>query len=118
MVSLATCVHAEVLPCQALLEKLLGRPVTAELQEDNSACIVAAQKGYFPNMRYLRRTQRIAIGMVHDVLHRNLPKGEGPVKLLKAPTAEQKGDLFTKALPRPSFERALSMIGWKPVNEG
>ena len=43
-------------------------------------------------------------------------EGEGPVILLKAPTSDQKGDLFTKALARPAFERALSMVGWKPLS--
>ena len=115
MVSLSACLRTELIPCQALLEKVLGRPVTAEIQEDNSACIIAANKGYSPSLRYLRRTQRIAIGAVHDILHRERDKDEGPVILMKAASSDQKGDLFTKAMARPAFERALSLIGWKPV---
>ena len=70
LVSLSACLRGELIPCQGLLEKILGRAVTAEIQEDNSACIVAARKGYSPNMRYLRRTQRIAIGAVYDIITR------------------------------------------------
>ena len=68
-----------------------------------------------PAMRYLKRTQRVSIGFVNDVLNREPSPEEGRVTLLKAATSEQKGDHLTKAVPRATFERALEMIRWRPI---
>ena len=50
------------LPLANLLEFLLERPIVVEVMEDNSAAIVAAQKGYGPRLRHLHRLKIIHLG--------------------------------------------------------
>ena len=91
------------------MQQILGRPTPIKVQEDNEACIVACKKGYSPNMRHLQRTERINMGFVYDCI--NLPAMEdGPITILKAETAEHKGDMFTKFLSPADFEKACKMI--------
>jgi len=111
VVSLATCLKAEVIPAQQLLEDFFGRPIPAIVYEDNAAALTAVHKGYSPNMRYLKRTQRISIGMVNDVIvHKLDDKKTGQIQVVKCATSDQKGDVFTKELPRAQFESALAKI--------
>ena len=110
-VSLSSALRTELMPAQVLLELILAQPIVAVLKEDNSATIVACNKGYSPAMRYVSRTQRIALGFLHDVLSGEETPGEGKVVLEKAPTLEHKGDMFTKAMDTSlKFKRALEMI--------
>ena len=115
IVSLASCLKSEMIPTQMLIERILGKPVPAIICEDNAAAIVAASKGYSPAMRYLKRTQRTSIGLVHDITHPDMndqrnKDGFENIVVNKCPTFEQKGDLFTKCLPRAGFEAALNKI--------
>ena len=113
LVSLSSVVRNEVLPVQHLLQLLMGKPINVFLMEDNAACIAACFKGYSPSLRYLKRTQRTAIGVIHDLLNSEPPEGCGRVELHKAATKDQKGDLFTKDMARPEFERSLELIRWR-----
>ena len=119
-VSLSSCLRSELIPTQILLQVLLGRPVPGELMEDNSATIVAIQKGYSPTLRHLARTQRIALGFLHDTLspdsddELDLHENEGPLSVVKAETDNQKGDFLTKELPRSAFEHKLKTLGMTP----
>ena len=58
----------ELIPTQIMLETLLGVPIPAFNYEDNAATITAIDKGYSPTLRYLPRTQRIALGFLHETL--------------------------------------------------
>lgn len=115
VVSMALCVRNELLPMQNLLQTVLGRPVDAEIKEDNAAAITAIEKGYSPAMRHLPRMQRVSLDMVHDLITLDPPAGEGEVELVKTPTAEHKGDMMTKELEVCQFQRALGMIGMKEI---
>ena len=91
------------------MEKLLGRPVEADLYEDNAACITSVTKAYSPAMRYIGRTQKVQLGFLHDVCHvesgvdgRGESRGrvvsltdkeDKPITLKKVVTTEQKADL-------------------------
>ena len=112
-VSLASCLRNELIPAQDLLSLLLSEDLKAELLEDNAACVIACRKGYSPAMKYLNRTQRIAIGFVHDAIFEpDLKTGTGgSIALVKADTKEHKGDMFTKALDPKDFVVAVSRIG-------
>ena len=94
------------------MEALLGHPVECEVMEDNAACIVAITKGYSPSMRYLKRTQRVSLGHLHDIFYEKEEKrgGHGKVNLKKANTHEHKGDMMTKELSPAQFDRALELI--------
>ena len=104
----------EVVPMQDFLEAALGRPVPAVLKEDNSAALIACSKGYSPAMRGLRRTQRVSIGYIHDVISTPATSSTGGVVMEKAPTATHKGDMFTKPLDTNKFNLSLGLIQVKP----
>ena len=88
--------------------------------EDNSATIVAINKGYSPTLRHLPRTQRIALGFLHDTLSPDsddelgLHEHEGPLTVEKDDTDSHKGDVFTKEMSRQSFEEKLHKLGMAP----
>ena len=99
---------------QDFLEAALGRPVPAVLKEDNSAALTACSKGYSPAMRGLRRTQRVSIGYIHDVISTPATSSTGGVVMEKAPTATHKGDMSTKPLDANKFNLSLGLIQVKP----
>ena len=66
MLSMSGALRHEAIPLQLLLQMCCGVVVPIRIHDDNSACIVSATKGYSPSMRYLPRTQRIAIGSAHE----------------------------------------------------
>ena len=107
--AVVSILKSEAIPAQNLMQQILGRPIPNKIQEDNEACIVACKKGYSPNMRHLQRTERINVGFVYDCI--NLPNlGDGSITILKAATADHKGDMFTKFLNPIDFEKACKRI--------
>ena len=106
MISLATALKAEVLPMMELLERALARPVKLRCLEDNTQCLQAAEIGYSPALRHLPRTERIAVGVVHEIFM----DGDGQHELVYQETSAHKGDMFTKRLDPCAFERALTLI--------
>ena len=105
MISLATALKGEVLPMIELLEAALGRELKMVCLEDNTQCIQAASSGYSAALRHLPRTERISVGVVHEIF-----EGSPAYALKYQATAEHKGDMFTKRLEPNAFERALKMI--------
>ena len=124
-VALNEVIKREVIPIQSLMEKLLGRPVEADLYEDNAACITSVTKGYSPAMRYIGRTQKVQLGFLHDVCHvesgvdgrgesrgrvvSSTDKEDKPITLKKVVTTEQKADIFTKELDKIKFRELSSL---------
>ncbi len=74
---------------------------------DNVQTIQAVTKGYSKRLRHLPRTQRVCLGMLHEML--NDPELE--MSLEHCPALQMKADLFTKALDRPKFRAAFGLIG-------
>ena len=114
-VSLAHCCRQELIPLQILLQAMLGEAIDCVVKEDNAACIIAVTKGYSPSLRHLKRTQRIALGHLHEIFfedeHCDGPATtDGKFTLEKAATADHKGDLFTKELHPAQFNHALNLI--------
>ena len=85
-VSLAEAVK-EVIPIQDLFEMALNYPVDAIPEEDNAAALISANKGYSPAMRGLKRTQRVSIGYIHDVISAPAEPGRGTIAVEKQATA-------------------------------
>ena len=56
------------------------------------------------------RVHRISIGLLNGITTCEETDDDGNVRVHKAATADQKGDLFMKELNRAKFEHALSMI--------
>ena len=102
---------------QQLFALVLGRPVKMVVQEDNTQAITAVRKGYSPNMRHLARTQRVALGALHEVFFPEEDaedddgESSGECALQHCETCRHKGDSFTKALPGPQFAAARRMLG-------
>ena len=91
------------------------KAIDCVVKEDNAACIIAVTKGYSPSLRRLKRTQRIALGHLHEIFfedeHCDGPATtDGKFTLEKAATADHKGDLFTKELHPAQFNHALNLI--------
>ncbi|MCP4901810.1 MAG: hypothetical protein GY906_33010, partial [bacterium] len=118
VVSLATCARNALIPMQILLQRILREPLDCEVMEDNAAAIVAITKGYSPAMRHIPRTQRVSLGMLHEIFHDEPEEGEGRIGLMNADTDEHRGDAFTKELDPQKFHAAIDMIRMKRHVDG
>lgn len=107
VVSLATALKKEAIPVLDLLESLLKRKVQLVCLEDNTQCITAVQKGYSPNLRHLKRHQRVSVGFCNEFFFQS----NHEALLRYQESSLHKGDFMTKALARDKFETALSMVG-------
>ena len=85
---------------------MLGKRLDINMNIDNSQALIAIEKGYSKKLRHLARTQRVCIGLLNELLH----DPEMQFSASHCPTAEMKGDLFTKSLNTQKFENALTMI--------
>ncbi len=109
--SAACGLKSEAIPAQMLLSIIFQKPIAIKLQEDNAACIIAMKKGYSPAMRYLRRSQKTSLGLLHDLTEAPRDPTVGDIKVSKADTKIHKGDMFTKALNTNDFNKAIQRIG-------
>lgn len=108
-IAMASGLRSEVIAIQSLLSHIFAYRMPLEIYEDNSACIIAVNKGYSPAMRYLPRHQKISLAVLHELV---AEKGkDNAITLLKVDTSLHKGDMFTKSLAAPSFCKALTRIG-------
>ena len=90
------------------------------VKEDSAACIINMTKGYSPSLRHLKRTQRVALGYLHEIFfeddmddrkdHDGSATTDGKFTLEKAATADHKGDFFRKELHHAQFNHALDLI--------
>ena len=74
---------------------------------DNTQAISAVRKGYSKKLRALSRTQRVCIGVVHELIEDK----EMLIVVEHCPTAQMKGDIFTKALAPASYIAQRAAIG-------
>ena len=119
-VSLAHYCRQELIPLQILLQAMLGETVDCIVKADNAACIIAVTKGYSPSLRHLKRTQRIALGHLHDIFfgeetddgkrHDGSALTDGKFTLEKATTADHNGEIFTKRPHPAQFNHAQNLI--------
>ena len=86
------------------------RTKVRECNVDNNQAITAVKKGYSKKLRQLPRTQRVAIGVLTECVNDKSMK----IFVDHCPTDEMKGDMFTKALQAPSFEKQREAIGIVP----
>ena len=94
-VALCSAVKQDGIPLCELLDFMLmesRRPMELICRVDNTQCLAAVRRGYSKKLRYLERTQRIAIGSVHELLGREI------IQCDYAPTDTHRADSFTKCL--------------------
>ena len=98
--ALSEGLYEELAPALMLLESLLGdRSPKACAREDNSAVVGAIMKGYSVKLRHLARTQKLSLASLNEAC-------TTWCQLIQTPTAEQLGDIFTKALTPNKFDVA------------
>ena len=110
--SLDSCVREDCINLQSLLCVLLGKKVPVHIMEDNETTIGNIQKGYSPALKYMLRTQRVDIGLMHEIFEEGLLDDHGDYTVAYCESSKQKGDLFTKELDTiEKFKEALRLIG-------
>ena len=95
------------MPVLILFEARVGRNLPISHGIDNAQTLTGIKKGYSKNLRHLQRTQRVALGLLHECLENE----ELGYTVYHCPSAEQKGDIFTKALDGTKFGPAVEMLG-------
>ena len=79
--------------------------------EDNTTAISAARAGYSPALRHLPRTERISVGVLYEILVER-----EDCTLQYQPSAEHKGDMFTKRLDPVTFEAAIKRANLRKMD--
>ena len=103
-ISLSSGVFGEALPMQEFMEKVLGREVTLQCHQDNSAVIQIVHAGYCPKLRHVSKAHMIDLSSLYQVF-------EDPfVRLTYTNTDKQCADIFTKALSPSKFPAALQLL--------
>ena len=105
LVSMSRSLREFALPIQGMWSVLLGRSVKLQILEDNMSTIEIVRKGFSSKLAHLSRTHKISLAWTAEQAAQEF------VELLHCPTAEQKGDLFTKALDRIKHQEAINSIG-------
>ena len=77
---------------------------------DNTQALSSAKKGYSKRLRYLQRTHRVSLGVLHDLLEDQ----EQMIDAEYVNTKSQKGDMFTKNLIPAAFSEARTLVGMIP----
>ena len=94
-VAVCSAVKQDGIPLCELLDFMMQRsrrPLELICRVDNTQCLAAVRRGYSKKLRYLERTQRIAIGSVHELLE------NGTIQAEYWNTETHRGDSFTKCL--------------------
>ena len=108
-VSASVGIRHAALPIQSLLEAMLGVTIPISCKIDNTQAIAAIKNGYSKKLRHLQRTHRVSIGTLHEIY--GDPKIRMEVEY--APSAEHKGDFFTKELDVTAFLTARARVGMR-----
>lgn len=98
-------VFQDGIPIKSILELILKAEVSAELLEDNTACICVLRSGYSAKLRSMPRTHRISVAALSEALMQRL------FRITHVETNLQLADILTKSLNKTTFLRLRNMIG-------
>jgi len=104
LASAGKAVFQALIPASIFMEAVFGKPMDAELAEDNSAAEVVLSRGYSPVMRYLSRTHKISLSALSDVIKNKM------IAVRHCNSADMRGDPLTKTFPTPKWAHALELI--------
>ena len=97
-----------------MVELVLRKRLLIRCQVDNTQAIAAVSKGYTKKLRCLSRTQRVSIGVIHEMIS----DPEMQIVVEHCATAIMKGDMFTKALAAPAYIYQREAIGMMQETAG
>ena len=86
----------------------------SNIRVDNKAAIQAVNASYSIKLRYLKKTQRLSIARLNEILFKN---NNINCNLEYINTKENTADMFTKALDPVDFKRHRDNLGMKLLNE-
>ena len=86
------------LPVQDLVQEFLGEGIPLVGLVDNQQAITAVKRVYSKNLRCLNRTQRIAIGSLHEIVGDEKQR----VEIRYIESKLQKGNIYTEAMMAPA----------------
>ena len=112
VISLAHSLFAEGIPSLQLWERLLGRPVTLRVKEDNQATIKVVLKGFSPKLRHIQRTHKVNLGSLQEIFEEDTSS-----VLEYVETEKQAADIFTKGLVPAKWPHALALLGIRELPE-
>ena len=97
------------IPIISIMEELMRRCIRCTTGCDNSTAIHVVQTGYSRKMSYVKKYQKISIGLLHDWNQReeNL--------VVKVPTARNPADVLTKPLDYTKFWGHIPHMGMAMV---
>ena len=101
VVSYSNGLRHEAMPVQSLMEVFLGNRLFIRNLVDNTQAPAACDKGYSKRLRYLARTHRVALGVMHDLLH----DPEQCITSSYVQSASQKIGYLHESAPTSSFHR-------------
>ena len=101
VVSYSNDLRHEAIPVQSLMEVFLGNRLFIRNLVDNTQAPAACDKGYSKRLRYLARTHRVALGVMHDLLH----DPEQCITSSYVQSASQKRGYLHESAPTSSFHR-------------
>jgi hypothetical protein len=105
LVALARFAQQMLLPAELTYDQMLARPIQSITSEDNTACLQSVKNGFSTTLRYLPKTQRISIGFASELYE------QAHRQLIHVVSADQRADIFTKALAGEKLRHALQQIG-------
>ena len=90
---------------QTVLRAIFGRDVFERLRTDHAAALSAIRAGHSRKMAYMRRTQKISIGLIADYC------AAVNTEISACKSGENLSDLLTKALDSNVFWRLARLLG-------
>ena len=106
-VALSHATKHEGIPMLILLDALLGvarRPIELVAKVDNTQAISVVHKGYSKKLKFLERTHKCSIGVIHELIQ------SGQLVVEYASTLTHRGDGFTKCLLPSKFVEARKVM--------
>ena len=110
-VAMCSAVKQDGIPLCELLDFMMQgsrRQIELICRVDNTQALAAVRRGYSKKLRFLERTQKIAIGSVHELIENDTIMAE------YWNTATHRGDSFTKCLVPAKFLAARDLMGMVP----
>lgn len=87
------------------LRALYRRAVHEKLMSDNSAAVSVVRAGYPRRLAYMRRSQKLSLGLVADYV------ADTNTELIQVESAHNLADMFTKSLDNDTFWRLCAYLG-------